>query len=554
MNKFDYKNLTPFKWFVLENFPFIEADFDALTEWQLFCKLGKEINKIIDSQNVVGTEMEKFSQAFIELKNYVDNYFDNLDVQNEINNKLNDMVEDGTLQEIISIYLNSKAIFGFDNIESMKISNNLINGSFAKTMGYHTKNDGGSALYKIREITNDDVVDNMLIIQMTNENLVAELINIGKTINVKQLGAYGDDTHDDLIPLQKAFDLSNNNKVVIPNGTYLITENLIISDKNNILINAENSIIHYNGSDYAIRITKTTNSTFNFGIINAPSGSCLKLESLQSDTWCQYITINFNVMKALNNCIHAYCELGWVNEIRVNKGKFETGQNGILLENNRDANSITSWNFNEIGFEGVTNALHLIATQGSISQLRVENCRYAEIITYGGKLLLTSGVCKRITINGDVNIQNPLISVTSDTEDLFLNAPCVFYSKTYIHGGYYKNNIFIPNDANLFNLIDGNEVTEETDMNSLTNPGSYLFTSTKINGMAHTPVSSGNSRPARLVIIGTYSTIFSPQSPNSRALQILFNADHVFVRSFAKSNNTYSFDVWYELGKTQVVI
>ena len=102
MNKFDYKNLSPFKWFVLENFPFIEADFDALTEWQLFCKLGKEINKIIDSQNLVGSEMEKFSQAFIELKNYVDNYFKNLDVQDEINNKLNKMAEDGTLANIIN--------------------------------------------------------------------------------------------------------------------------------------------------------------------------------------------------------------------------------------------------------------------------------------------------------------------------------------------------------------------------------------------------------------------------------------------------------------------
>ena len=101
-NKFEYKNLTPFKWFVLENFPFIEADFDALTEWQLFCKLGKEINKIIDSQNTVGSEMEKFTQAFIELQNYVNNYFENLDVQDEINNKLNEMAKDGTLTQLIN--------------------------------------------------------------------------------------------------------------------------------------------------------------------------------------------------------------------------------------------------------------------------------------------------------------------------------------------------------------------------------------------------------------------------------------------------------------------
>jgi hypothetical protein len=104
MNKFNFNKLTPFKWFVLENFPFLEADFDALTEVQLFYKLGKEINKIIDSQNVVGTEMEKFSQAFIELQNYVNDYFKNLDVQEEINNKLNEMASDGTLAKIIEDY------------------------------------------------------------------------------------------------------------------------------------------------------------------------------------------------------------------------------------------------------------------------------------------------------------------------------------------------------------------------------------------------------------------------------------------------------------------
>lgn len=99
---FDYKNLSPFKWFVLENFPFIEADFDALTEWQLFCKIGKEINKIIDSQNIVGEQAETLTNAFNNLKNYVDNYFNNLDVQDEINNKLNEMATDGTLENIIN--------------------------------------------------------------------------------------------------------------------------------------------------------------------------------------------------------------------------------------------------------------------------------------------------------------------------------------------------------------------------------------------------------------------------------------------------------------------
>ena len=94
MNKFEYKNLTPFKWFVLENFPFIEADFDALTNWQIYCKLGGEINKVIESMNLAGEQVE-------ELTNFVNNYFDNLDVQDEINKKLDEMAESGTLGNLV---------------------------------------------------------------------------------------------------------------------------------------------------------------------------------------------------------------------------------------------------------------------------------------------------------------------------------------------------------------------------------------------------------------------------------------------------------------------
>lgn len=124
MNKFNFNKLTPFKWFILENFPFIEADFDALTEWQLFCKLGKEMNKIINSENTLGTQMENVTNAFIDLQNYINNYFDNLDVQEEINTKLNEMVEDGTLAEIINqeIFseINQKILNNETNINEIK--------------------------------------------------------------------------------------------------------------------------------------------------------------------------------------------------------------------------------------------------------------------------------------------------------------------------------------------------------------------------------------------------------------------------------------------------
>ena len=89
MNMFN--KLPPFKWYVLQNFPFIEADFDAITNYQLLCKIVEYLNLNIDKTNELGTEVESFV-----------NWFNNLDVQDEINNKLDEMTEDGTLAEIIN--------------------------------------------------------------------------------------------------------------------------------------------------------------------------------------------------------------------------------------------------------------------------------------------------------------------------------------------------------------------------------------------------------------------------------------------------------------------
>jgi beta-lactamase superfamily II metal-dependent hydrolase len=100
--KFIFKKLNPFKWFVLENFPFIEEDFDSITNWQLFCKLGEYMNKVICKLNEIGEQTEDLISAFIELQNYINEYFENLDIQEEINNKLDEMAEDGTLASIIN--------------------------------------------------------------------------------------------------------------------------------------------------------------------------------------------------------------------------------------------------------------------------------------------------------------------------------------------------------------------------------------------------------------------------------------------------------------------
>lgn len=103
MSEYKFDNLSPFKFFLLETFPFIQQEyFDAMNEWQMFCKIGEKINEIINSQNSVGQETEALYNAFISLQDYINNYFDTLDVQDEVNNKLNDMAESGELAEIIN--------------------------------------------------------------------------------------------------------------------------------------------------------------------------------------------------------------------------------------------------------------------------------------------------------------------------------------------------------------------------------------------------------------------------------------------------------------------
>ena len=222
---YDYKYLTPFKWFILENFPFIEADFDALTNWQLFCKLGKEMNKIIDSTNLTGEQVENLTNAFNELKSYVDNYFENLDVQDEINNKLDEMAESGQLADIIADYIQLKGILAYNTVAEMKQATNLVNGSFAETYGFYNVGDNGGAKYKIRTVTNDDVIDEMTIIALADDYLIAELV-LEDTMNVNQFGASSQNTNN-APNIQKAIDTCST--IILNNETYNITSGLIIN-------------------------------------------------------------------------------------------------------------------------------------------------------------------------------------------------------------------------------------------------------------------------------------------------------------------------------------
>lgn len=96
-----------FRRWVLQNFPFIEQDFDALTDYQLICKVVEYLNKVIEAVNADGEQIELLTNTVNQFVDYINHYFDNLDVQNEIDKKLDQMASTGELSDIVGEYIHN---------------------------------------------------------------------------------------------------------------------------------------------------------------------------------------------------------------------------------------------------------------------------------------------------------------------------------------------------------------------------------------------------------------------------------------------------------------
>lgn len=213
----------PFVRFVASAVPMV---FDnSLSYYECLCALWKWMqDNLVDVINNNATVTEHYIDLdletralFNQLKTYVDTYFDNLDVQDEINNKLDAMAEAGTLQEIITAYIQSNVAWTFDTVADMKQATNLVDGSYARTLGFHSVNDGGGALY---HITNSGTANEMDVIAV--DTLFAHLIKPA-VVTPEMYGAYGDGIHDDTASIQECF---TKNDSVQMSKTYLITSQL----------------------------------------------------------------------------------------------------------------------------------------------------------------------------------------------------------------------------------------------------------------------------------------------------------------------------------------
>ena len=254
----------PFVTFVTSAVPMV---FDnSMSYYEALCALWKWLqDDVIDviNNNASVTELwraeltefeedltDKFddlSDEFDQLEEFVNTYFDNLDVQEEINNKLDAMVEDGTLQTLINNFLQPNVTWTFDTVADMQASDNLVNGGYARTLGYHTINDEGGALYFI---TNSGTADGATVISVGS--LYAHLVT-PTVITPEIFGAYGDGTTDDTNAVRAALKYSiDNGKQLLINKKYYVKQSLLTSTDYNTQVNLNIEGKSSQGESYAV--------------------------------------------------------------------------------------------------------------------------------------------------------------------------------------------------------------------------------------------------------------------------------------------------------------
>lgn len=118
--------------------------------------------------------------------------------------------------DVINDELLSRAVV-FDTVADMKSAANLVDGGYARTLGFHTVNDGGGALYKV---TSTGTANEMDVIAVGS--LFANLV-IENTMTVNQFGAYGDGTHDDVVSIRHAVNSDASIIQFIKDKTYMVT-------------------------------------------------------------------------------------------------------------------------------------------------------------------------------------------------------------------------------------------------------------------------------------------------------------------------------------------
>ena len=400
---------------------------ESMSYYETLCGLLSFLkNEVIPTVNNNSEAGKELQDLFIQLKNYVDNYFTNLDVQQEINNKLDEMVIDGTLPEIIASYLNTKSLLCFDNVSDMIKSENLIEGSYAKTLGFNKINDGGSKIYKIIKESSATNVNGRTKINLGHDDLYA--ISLNDMINVKSYGAEGDGITDDTEAIQFCIDNFPHRVIYIPSGKYLISKPLDIKSGNEYQVdlylenNAE--IFTKTKIDSLINIGKTVDGTYSHfgnGSICSITGGLWNAENC---TYGLYLTADRKFTKLYNINIFNCEKYG----IYIASATKENNSADALI-----SNSTISAKGNAINSENI--GIYIEGTDNEINEVRIQRFSVGISIHGNGNLIdnvhMTEGfIAEQLT---PANFNNAIgIDLYGTGMDFFSNIYIDTYGKAIV--------------------------------------------------------------------------------------------------------------------------
>lgn len=123
----NYTDLQPFRFWCQKVLPLVYDD--SLSYYELLCKVVDYLNKTMEDVGVLEGDVTGLHEAYKKLQGYVNDYFSTLDVQKEINNKLDAMTENGTLSNLISVYVKTSPQYATNTSEMTDKTVLYINGS-----------------------------------------------------------------------------------------------------------------------------------------------------------------------------------------------------------------------------------------------------------------------------------------------------------------------------------------------------------------------------------------------------------------------------------------
>lgn len=134
----DFKKLRPLCIQALTNFPYIEEDFDALTDYGLLSKVAEYVNKVSYNQKIIDENNKEISKAINDLKEYVDEYLTGFDELKELVDRL--VIDFNNLENRVE--KNEEDIINLNNKINIDINNlrieleNKINESYNTLKSY----------------------------------------------------------------------------------------------------------------------------------------------------------------------------------------------------------------------------------------------------------------------------------------------------------------------------------------------------------------------------------------------------------------------------------